>query len=139
MLDERALHLHALALSVLRSTGTSVAVGFAIVTVYRRGALTLRYWPKHGLLDVWHGKKVLMISRSDGKPVVLLYESGMWERDLEVEASGVQKLHRCPRLMLRPDDVGSTEGPGLRRLIRTGRGSGKVDRSLPASCFDGLH
>jgi hypothetical protein len=89
--DERALRLHALALSVLRSTGTSIAVGLATVTVYRRGALTMRYWPKQGLLDVWHGKKVLMIERSEGKPHVAHYEPGIWEQELEAEAPQRQK------------------------------------------------
>jgi len=84
--DERALRLHALALSVLRSTGTSVTVGFATVAVYRRGALTMRYWPKQGLLDVWHGRKVLVIERREGKSHVVHYEPGIWERDLEAEA-----------------------------------------------------
>ena len=103
-MDERALHLHALALSVLRSTGTSVAVGFAIVTVYRRGALTMRYWPKQGLLDVWHGKKVLVIARSEGKHLVLHYEPGIWERDLEAEAPhGHEPPDRCRRREVRPD------------------------------------
>jgi hypothetical protein len=57
--DKRALRLHALALSLLRGGGTSIALGSTRVTVYRRGALTMRHWPKHGLLQVGHGKKCL--------------------------------------------------------------------------------
>lgn len=83
--DERALRLHALALALLRSSGTSIALRSAHVTVYRRGALTMRYWPTQGLLDVWHGEKVLVIERRDGKLLVAYYKAGIWERDLEEE------------------------------------------------------
>ena len=46
----------------------------------------MRHWPKHGLLQVWHGKKVLVIQRSEGKLQVAHYAPGIWEGDLETEA-----------------------------------------------------
>lgn len=51
----------------------------------------MRHWPKHGLLQVWHGKKVLVIQRTEGKLQVAHYAPGIWEDDLETEAlaSGV--------------------------------------------------
>jgi len=95
-MDERALHLHALALSVLRSTGTSVAVGFAIVTVYRRGALTMRYWPKQGQLEVWYGSKVLAVERWKHDPDVVHYRPGNWEQELEVAAGLAANVRNAP-------------------------------------------
>jgi hypothetical protein len=99
VIDERARRLRDLAVSVLRSKGTSIAVGFATVCVYRRGALTMRYWPKQGLLDVWYGNKVLVVERREGKPHVAHYEPGIWERELEAEA--VQPRKQMPRAMQR--------------------------------------
>ena len=101
-MDERARRLRDLAVSVMRSKGTSVAVGIATVSVYRRGALTIRYLPKHGQLEVWHGIKVLVIERREGKPHVAHYEPGIWERELEAEAPGRRKEmarvgHACER------------------------------------------
>ena len=86
-MDERARRLRDLAVSVMRSKGTSVAVGLATVSVYRRGALTIRCWPKQGQLDVWYGNKVLVIERREGKPHVAHYEPGIWEHELEAEAA----------------------------------------------------
>ena len=86
-MDERARRLRDLAVALMRSKGTSVAVGLATVSVYRRGALTMRYWPKQGQLEVWFGNKVLVIERREGKPHVAHYEPGIWERELETEVA----------------------------------------------------
>ena len=90
-MDERARRLRDVAVALMRSKGTSVAVGLATVCVYRRGALTIRYWPKQGLLDVWHGNKVLVIEQREGKPHVVHYEPGTWEHELEAEAGSRHK------------------------------------------------
>ena len=90
-MDERARRLRDLAVSVMRSKGTSVAVGLATVSVYRRGALTIRCLPRLGQLEVWHGIKVLVIERREGKPHVVHYEPGTWERELEAEAGSRHK------------------------------------------------
>ena len=86
-MDERARRLRDLAVSVMRSKGTSVAVGLETVSVYRRGPLTIRYLPRQGRLEVWYGNKVLVIERRDGKPHVAHYEPGIWERELEADAA----------------------------------------------------
>jgi hypothetical protein len=85
-MDKRARRLRDVAMSVLRSKGTSFAVGLATATVYRRGALTVRYWPSKGQLEVWYGNKVLVTERREGMPHAVLYEPGIWERELEAEA-----------------------------------------------------
>ena len=86
-MDERVRRLRELAVGLLRWKGLSFADGLATVTVYRSGALTMRYWPKQGLLDVWYGNKVLVIERREGKPHVVHYEPGIWEQQLEAEAA----------------------------------------------------
>ena len=86
-MDERARRLRDLAVALMRLKGTSFAVGLATVTVYRRGALTMRYWPKQGQLEVWYGSKVFEVERREGKPHVVHYEPGIWERELEAEAA----------------------------------------------------
>jgi hypothetical protein len=56
----------------------------------------MRYWPKQGLLDVWHGEKVLVIERWDGKPLVAHYKAGIWERDLEEEVAAAKGRRQVP-------------------------------------------
>ena len=82
--DERALHFYTLAWSVLRTHGRSVVFGSTKIVVYRRGPLTIRYWPKQRLLDVWHGSKVLAVERWRDEPDVVHYRPGDWERELDV-------------------------------------------------------
>ncbi len=97
--DERGRRLRDLAVSVMRSKGTSVAVGCATVSVYRRGALTIRYLPKQGQLEIWYGIKVLVIERREGKPHVARYEPGIWEQELEAEAAEAKR--QVPRALQR--------------------------------------
>ncbi len=40
----------------------------------------MRYWPKQGLLDVWHGEKVLSVLwADDGAFEVVSFVRGAWE------------------------------------------------------------
>ena len=91
-MDKRARRLRDVAMSLMRSKGISFAVGLATVTVYRRGALTLRYWPSKSQLEVWYGNKVLVTERREGVSQVVLYEPGIWERELEAEPPRRPKL-----------------------------------------------
>ena len=84
--DERALRFYSLAWSVLRTYGRSFVFGSTKILVYRREPLTIRYWPKQRLLDVWHGSKVLAVERWKEFPDVLHYAPGNWERELEAAA-----------------------------------------------------
>jgi hypothetical protein len=79
---ERALKMHDLALSVMREKGTPIPVGPIPIMEYRRGLLAVRYWPKQGRLDVWHGSKVLSVERWGSKPQIIRYTPGDWERHL---------------------------------------------------------
>ncbi len=85
---ERALKMHDLALSVMREKGTPIPVGPIPIMEYRRGLPAVRYWPKRGRLDVWHGRKVLSVERWAGKPQIIRYVPGHWERHL-IEAAKV--------------------------------------------------
>lgn len=62
----------------------------------------MRHWPKHGLLQVWHGKKVLVIERRDGNLQVALYAPGVWEGELETEAFRNKQPRRLPASGLLP-------------------------------------
>ena len=96
VMDDRVRHLRDLAVALTRCKGTSFADGLATVTVYRDGPLTIRYWPKQGLLDVWYGKKVLVIERREGKPHVVHYEPGIWEQELAPQAAQRHKETLAP-------------------------------------------
>jgi hypothetical protein len=84
--DERALRFYSLAWSVLRTNGRLMVFGSTQILVWRRGPLTIRYWPEQRLLDVWHGSKVLAVERLNDDPDVVHYTPGNWERELEAAA-----------------------------------------------------
>ena len=79
---ERALKMHDLALSVVRSKGVPRLDGSATVLEYRYGLLTIHYRSGVGALDVWCVHKVLVVDRFAGKPQLLRYVPGAWERVL---------------------------------------------------------
>jgi hypothetical protein len=82
---ERALNMHDLALSVVRERGTPIPVGVIPIMEYRRGLLSVRYWPQQGRLEVSH---VLSVERWGGKGQLIHYAPGSWEGDL-MEAAKV--------------------------------------------------
>jgi len=84
---ERALKLHALALSLLRSNGKR-ALGDPGAIQCKYGNLIIRYWPKQHWLDVVCIERVLTVESFAGRPNVTLYMPGHWERHL-VEAARV--------------------------------------------------
>ena len=80
---ERALEMHDLASSVVRSKGKR-----ALGEQCKYGNLTIRYWPKQRWLDVVCIERVLTVESFAGRPNVTLYMPGHWERHL-VEAARV--------------------------------------------------
>jgi hypothetical protein len=84
---ERALKMHDLALSVVRSKGVPRLDGSATVLEYQYGLLTIHYRSGVGALDVWCVHKVLVVDRFAGKPQLIRYIPGAWERVL-VQAAG---------------------------------------------------
>ena len=85
---ERALRMHDLALSVVRSRHVTRLEGSATLLEYRYGRLTILYRPSDGWLDVWFVQKVLSVERFTGKPQLIHYTPGHWERHL-IEAAKV--------------------------------------------------
>ena len=65
---DRALKIHDLALSVVRSRGVTRLEGSTSVLEYRYGRLTIQYRSSDGWLDVWFVQKVLSVERFSGKP-----------------------------------------------------------------------
>ena len=86
---ERALKMHDLALSVVRSKGVPRLDGPTTVLEYRYGLLTIHYRSGVGALDVWCVHKVLVVDRFAGKPQLIRYVPGAWERVLMQAASKV--------------------------------------------------
>ena len=84
---ERALKLHALALSVVRSKGRR-ALGDPGAIQCKDGNLIIRNWPNQRWLDVICIERVLTIEHFGGRPRVTLYMPGHWERHL-IEAAKV--------------------------------------------------
>jgi predicted nucleic acid-binding protein len=60
---ERALKMHDLALSVVRSRGLTRLEGSTTVLEYRYGILNIQYRSGHGQLDVWFMRRVLSVER----------------------------------------------------------------------------
>ena len=85
---ERALKMHDLALSVVRSRGVTRLEGSTSLLEYRYGLLTIQYRSGHGCVDVWFARKVLAVERFAGKPQLIHYVPGHWERHL-IEAAKV--------------------------------------------------
>ena len=85
---ERALKMHDLALSVVRSKGATRLEGSTSLLEYRYGLLTIQYRSGHGCVDVWFARKVLAVERFAGKPQLIHYMPGHWERHL-IEAAKV--------------------------------------------------
>ena len=85
---ERALKLHEIALSVLRVKGTVKLDGLASGLEYRGTLLNIEWRPDQGQLDIWSGRRVLSVERFSGKPQVIHYVPGPWERHL-IEAAKV--------------------------------------------------
>jgi hypothetical protein len=79
---ERALKMHDLALSVVRSKGETKLEGSTAVLEYRYGLLLIQYRSGKGELDVWFGSRVLSVERFAWKPQIIGYEPGDWERHL---------------------------------------------------------
>ena len=66
MTSERALKMHDLALSVVRSKGVTKLEGSTSLLAYRYGLLTIEYRSEHGQLDVWFLQRVLSVERFEG-------------------------------------------------------------------------
>ena len=86
---ERALKMHDIALSVVRSKGVPRLDGSTTVLEYRYGLLTIHYRSGVGALDVWYVHKVLVVDRFAGKPQLIRYVPGAWERVLLQAATKV--------------------------------------------------
>jgi len=56
--DVRALELYQLAQSLAEAEGRLVTVGLLTYKEYRQEALSIRYFPSTGHLEVWHKRKV---------------------------------------------------------------------------------
>jgi hypothetical protein len=82
MTQEHALKMHDLALSVVRSKGATRLEGSTTLLEYRYGLLTIQYRSGMGHLDVWCVEKVLVVERFAGKPQIIRYVPGAWERVL---------------------------------------------------------
>ena len=65
------------------------------ILVFRRGTLTIRYWPKQGLLDVWRRSKVLTVERCEDDPNVVHYTAGNWEDELEATAKVSAEMRKA--------------------------------------------
>jgi hypothetical protein len=85
---ERALKMHDLALSLVRSRGLTRLEDSTTVLEYRYGILNIQYRSGHGQLDVWFMRRVLSVERFAGKPRLMRYMPGHWERHL-IEAAKV--------------------------------------------------
>ena len=85
---ERALKMHDLALSVVRSKGMTKLEGSTTVLEYRYGQLMIQYRSGKGELDVWFERRVLSVERFAWKPQITRYVPGDWERHL-IEAAEV--------------------------------------------------
>ncbi len=85
----RALKMHDLALSVVRTKGAPKLDGSTTVLEYRYGLLTIHYRSGVGALDVWCVHKVLVVDRFAGKPQLIRYVPGAWERVLMQAATKV--------------------------------------------------
>jgi hypothetical protein len=79
---ERALKMHDLALSVVRSKGVPRLEGSTSMLESRYGLLTIQYRSGVGALDAWCVQKVLVVDRFAGKPQLIRYVPGHWERVL---------------------------------------------------------
>ncbi len=82
IVQERALKLHDLALSVVRARGRTIVEGSESVVKYRHGLLEIQYRPDRGQLDVWFNRKVLSVHSSRRKTHLMHYLPGHWELDL---------------------------------------------------------
>jgi hypothetical protein len=79
---ERALKMHDLALSVVRSKGFTRLEGSTRILEYRCGLLNILYRSALGQLDVWFLRRVLSVDRFAGRPRIIRYMPGHWERHL---------------------------------------------------------
>ena len=80
--EKRAIELHDLALSVVRSKGVTRLEGSTTVLEYRYGLLLVQYRSGTGELDVWFERRVLSVERYAWKPQIMRYTPGDWERHL---------------------------------------------------------
>ena len=74
--------MHDLALSVVRSKGVTRLEGSAAMLEYRYGLLNIQYRSGNGQLDVWFICRVLSVEQFRGKPQLIRYVPGHWERVL---------------------------------------------------------
>jgi hypothetical protein len=82
------MKLYDLALSVVRARARPRLIGSTVIREYSYGLLTIRYQPEQGSLDIWFVGKVLAVERFSGKPQLICYVPGHWERHL-IEAAKV--------------------------------------------------
>ena len=73
---ERALKMHDLALSVVRSKGVTRLEGSSTILEYRYGRLLIQYRSGVGCRDVWFVSRVLSVERFAGKPQLVRYVPG---------------------------------------------------------------
>ena len=85
--DARALELYQFAQLLADAKGRLVTVGLLTYKEYRQEALSIRYFPSTGHLEVWHGRKVLNVNREYGQLKVRHYVPGEWEAALEKAVS----------------------------------------------------
>ena len=74
--------MHDLALSVVRSKGVTRLESSTSLLEYRYGLLNIQYRSRHGQLDVWFIRRVLSVEQFRGKPQLIRYVPGAWERVL---------------------------------------------------------
>jgi hypothetical protein len=82
MTTERALKMHDLALSVVRSKGVTKLEDSTTVLEYQYGRLLIQYRSGKGQLDVWFERRVLSVERFAWKPQIIRYRPGDWEHHL---------------------------------------------------------
>ena len=81
-MTEHAIKLHDLALSVVRSKGVTKLDGSTTVLEYRYGRLLIQYRSGKGELDVWFEPSSAIGRTFAGKPQIMRYTPGDWERHL---------------------------------------------------------
>ena len=67
---------------MVRSKGVTSLEGSTSLLEYRYGLLNIQYRSRHGQLDVWFIRRVLSVEQFRGKPQLIRYVPGHWERVL---------------------------------------------------------
>ena len=87
--NRTSIEMQDLALSVVRSKGAPRLDGSTTVLEHRYGLLTIHYRSGVGAIDIWCVHKVLVVDRFAGKPQLIRYVPGAWERVLVPAAAKV--------------------------------------------------